>query len=845
MRIAYFLCLAFLLANCQNSQKERSTTEAEKYPGDWLYEQRAYPYDSIPYTFINQEYKKLQQQTAVESRAIRRGDWKLVGPKNVGGRVTSVALNPNDTSIFFIGTATGGIFKTTDRGASWQAVFDESGRLSIGDLEIAPSNTKILYAGTGEANASATSGAFFGDGIYKSENGGKSWENIGLENSHHIGKIIVNPTNENHVLVAAAGPLYSKGGDRGFYETRDGGESWNRLLFVSDSTACINVIMHPQDSNTYYAVTWERVRQPWQRSYAGETSRIYRTRDAGATWEILNSGLPNNIDCGRMGLAISPSDPNILYVSVTENKITNTFNGLYKSIDGGDNWFKTTDFLLTGMYNNFGWYFGQVRVAPEDPNRVYTLGVALYQTNTGGNSWERIARGVHVDHHALETHPKNTNMVVLGNDGGAYVSVDRGATWTHLDNLPITQLYECEVAQSEDDFYYGGTQDNGTIMTDAGVDSRWRNILGGDGFHVIVEPENSDIVYAEYQWGNLFRSVNGGASFQWALSGIPNSDRTNWNTPIAIDPSDYATLYYGSQRLYRSTNRAASWEAISNDLTKGLHPSGSTRYATLSTIAVSSLDSDIIWTGSDDGNVQMTTDGGETWNLVSDELPDRFVTSVFCDLEDPMTAYVTYSGYRFSDYLPHIFWTQDGGLTWEDISANLPEVPINDVIADPKNPDRLFVATDMGVWQQDKRDQNWTPVGKNLPATVISDLVIHQKRRMLIAATYGRSLHEYPLDFVPTVIPTLDSTTITPLSIAPNPVRDVATIEFELQQAATLQIGLYDMSGKMRQQLPQQRYEVGAHQVQFTLSSSIVPGLYVVRVASGKEQRFSVLKVVE
>jgi photosystem II stability/assembly factor-like uncharacterized protein len=584
---------------------------------------------------------------------------------------------------------------------------------------------------------------------------------------------------------------------------------------------------------------------PWQRSYAGESSRIYRTRDAGATWEILSNGLPQNIECGRMGLAISPSDPNILYLSVTEDKITNSFYGLYKSVDGGDSWFRTTDFLLNGMYSNFGWYFGQVRVAPEDPNRVYTLGVALYQTNTGGNRWDRIARGVHVDHHALETHPTSTNMIVLGNDGGAYISTDRAETWTHLDNLPITQFYECEIAQSEDNFYYGGTQDNGTVMTDEGSPDRWRNILGGDGFHVIVDPENSDIVYAEYQWGNLFRSVNGGASFQWALSGIPSSDRNNWNTPITIDPNDSATLYYGSNRLYRSKNRAASWEVISDDLTKGLHPSGSTRYATLSTIAVSPLNSDIIWTGSDDGNVQMTTDGGATWNLVSEDLPNRFVTSVYCDLEDAMTAYVTYSGYRSNDYLPHIFWTQDGGATWEDISANLPEVPINDVIADPKYPTTLFVATDMGVWQQRNRGENWTRVGKSLPATVISDLVIHRKNRKLVAATYGRSMHEYPLDFVPTVIPTIDTTTISVPIVAPNPARSFVTIEFELKQAEEVQISLYDLSGTMQQQFPTQRYEAGNHQVELSLHSEIEAGMYVVSVVSQIERQTTLLKIVE
>lgn len=849
MKIYFYLPFLLILLNCQNQQDDllfdKSSVPAA--PEDWLYEQRAYPFDTIPYAFHNQERTKLYQQLKfqeIEERAFRVGDWQLVGPTNVGGRVTDIALNPNDPNIFFVGTATGGIFKTTDKGQSWKAVFDEVGRLSIGDLTIAPSNTKILYAGTGEANASASSGAFFGDGVYKSENGGKSWTNVGLTESHHIGRVIVNPFNENHVLAAAAGALYKKSTDRGLYQTKDGGETWEQLLFVSDSTSCIDVIMHPQDTNLYYAVTWERLRKPWQRDYAGTTSRIYRTKDGGANWEILNNGLPRNIECGRMGLSIAPSNPNVLYVSITEDEVANSFYGLFKSTNGGDSWRRTNDFLLGGMYSNFGWYFGKTVVAPDNPNRVYVLGVPLYESTNGGNAWERIARDVHVDHHALQMHPKNSNMMVSGNDGGAYLSEDGGKNWTHLKNLPITQFYECEVAQSADEKYYGGTQDNGTLMTDNGGLDNWRRILAGDGFHVIADPENADILYAEYQWGNLFRSTNGGESFQWALSGVDRNDRNNWNTPIAIDPQNSSVLYYGTNRLYRSTNRAASWQVISDDLTKGLHESGSTRYGTLTTVQVSPLNSTIVYVGSDDGNVQMTNDGGVNWTLVSEDLPNRYVTSVVCDLQDAQTAYVTYSGYRKFDYLPHVFRTQDGGVNWEDISGNLPEVPINDLIIDPKHPNTLYVATDLGVWRQKERGENWQLVGKNLPTTVISDLVIHNKKRTLVAATFGRSIHEFPLDFVQPNLPTID-TFPSPLVVHPNPMRSFATVKFKLSKAQKGQVNLYNLNGQLLRTYAEQQFEQGENAVNINLDRYFPTGDYVLTLETMEQKRATVVKVVE
>lgn len=845
------LFLVLVLACSENTdqkilQPNKSALPAA--PDSWLFEQRAYPFDNINYEVYNRELRQVQQQRAaqaeLESRNATFSDWELLGPTNIGGRITDIALNPNDPNIFFVGTAVGGIFKTTDRGQSWKAVFDKAGRLSIGDLAIAPSNTKILYAGTGEANASATSGAFFGDGVYKSVNGGKSWTNVGLENTHHIGRVVINPYNEDHVLVAATGKLYDKNEERGLYQTKDGGDTWQQLLFVNDSTACIDVVMHPTDTNTIYAVTWERLRKPWQRSYAGPGSRIYRSKDGGTTWDIIMNGLPNN-EHGRMGLAIAPSEPDVLYVALTENRITNSFNGLYKSTNGGDSWRRTSDFFLSGMYSNFGWYFGQVRVDPKDADRAYVLGVGMFQTDNGGRNWERIAQGVHVDHHALETHPLDSNMVVLGNDGGVYLSSNRARNWTHLPNLPVTQFYQCEVAQSLDNRYFGGTQDNGTLLSSNGKAAEWSQVLGGDGFHVIVDPENPDLVYAEYQWGNLFRSVNGGASFQWALNGVNGSDRNNWNTPIAIDPSNSSTLYYGSDRLYRSTNRAASWEAISGDLTKGPHPSGSRSFSTLTTIAVAPSNSNFIYVGADDGNVQMTVDGGNNWQLISDNLPERYITGIAVDEKDPLLAYVTLSGYRNLDYLPHVFRTTDGGATWEDISTGLPEVPINDIIIDNQSPNKLYVATDLGVWTQKDRMSDWQELGQKFPPTIVTDLVLHKSKRELVAATFGRSLYKYKLDLSPPDFPDLDTTIIFPIQISPNPVRDLANLRFEVEKAQIGQVRIYDLQGRLLEQRDNIQLYKGDNSIPIDANKLPNTGDYVVTLVADDKQTSIWMKVVE
>ena len=605
--IALAFISAFLLSSCKNNSEEKiaeKETGKKEYPAEWMYNQRAYPNN-----YINKEaYKEavLQSKQILANRSPEQaGEWTFVGPLNTGGRVTDVAISPDNDDHLYVATATGGIFRSYDAGANWTPIFDEVTKPSIGDIAIAPSNSQRIYAGTGEANGSATDGAYFGDGIYRSDNGGDTWTNVGLPESNHIGRIVVDPTNPDRVFAAATGQLYGKNVERGIYRTTNGGGNWEQVLFVTDSTAAIDVAMNVANTNIIYAAMWERTRKPWQRDYGGVTSAIHRSMDGGTTWTQLGAanGLPApNAQTGRIGIAVSESDPATVYARFTTNEITNEFDGLYKSTDNGDNWTLVTSAgALSGIDANFGWYFGNVRVNPTNSSEVYVIGFDIAKSTNSGSSWSTLP-GMHVDHHALDFSRTNSNFMLAGNDGGAYISNNGGSSWSKFLNLPITQFYNIEVDYQNPERRYGGTQDNNTIRTTTGGLNDWNSILGGDGFHVNVDPIDNNYVYAESQYGNLRRSTNGGNSFQNGTNGISGSDRVNWNTPVILSPFSPDKMFYGSNKLYTST-RAVSWTAISPDLTDGLHPSGSLAFGTLTAIAASYNNLDVIYTGSDDGNV--------------------------------------------------------------------------------------------------------------------------------------------------------------------------------------------------------------------------------------------------
>lgn len=823
---------ALLLSSCKNTSEEKiaeKETGKTEYPAEWMYNQRAYPNNYINKQAYTEAVIQAKQIMANRSPEMA-GEWAFVGPLNTGGRVTDVAIAPDNDDHLYVAAATGGIFRSYDRGVNWTPIFDDQTRISIGDIAIAPSNAQRIYAGTGEANGSATDGAYFGDGIYRSDNAGDTWTNIGLPESNHIGRIVVDPTNADRVFVAATGQLYNKNNERGIYRTTNGGANWEQVLFVTDSTAAIDVAMNVANTNIIYAAMWERTRKPWQRDYGGVSSAIHRSIDGGTTWTELGAanGLPAaNAQTGRIGIAVSESEPSTVYARFTTNEITNEFNGLYKSTDNGDNWtLVTTPAALNGIDANFGWYFGNLRVNPSNAEEVYVIGFEMAKSTNSGASWQ-ILPGMHVDHHALDFSRTNSNFMLSGNDGGAYISNNGGSSWTKFLNLPITQFYNIEVDYSQPERLYGGTQDNNTIRTITGGASNWNSIWGGDGFHVNVDPVDNNFIYVESQYGNLGRSTNGGNSFSGATNGISGSDRNNWNTPVIISPFNHEILYYGSNKLYTS-NKASNWSVISPDLTDGLHPSGSLAFGTLTAIASSYNNLDVIYTGSDDGNVNVTFDGGTTWTDVSTGLPDQYITSIAMVPSDDLVAYVTVSGFKYLDYTPRVFKTENGGQNWTDISSNLPNIPVNDIIVYPSE-NILFVATDLNVWYSKDDGANWTILGNNLPFTVVMDLKLHEPTQTLYAGTFGRAMHSYNVSTILGVEE--NELSENSIKVYPNPATSEFTISQNLSSEGTVQ--LYDISGKKIKELF--RGNFGSNKNIKVKTDGIAAGIYLVKVTSGKQ----------
>mgnify|MGYP006395386187 CR=1 FL=1 len=818
-----------------STEQNEAPIDQTLFPGEWFYNERAYPNNYINRAAIQEAeamVKGLKQQGRTSG-----GSWQLAGPLNTGGRITDIAIDPTNDNTFYAAAATGGIFKTTDRGENFTPIFDQQTKLSIGDIAIAPSDADVLYAGTGEANASVNTGAFFGDGIYRTDDAGATWQHAGLEDSQHIGRIVVDPNDADRVFVAAAGALYGYNPERGVYRTTDGGSNWEQVLHVTDSTAAIDIVMNPQNTDILLASMWERTRKPWIRDYGGETSAIHRSVDGGDTWVELGAanGLPAaSTDRGRIGLAIAASNPDVVYARYTTNEITNTFDGLYRSDDGGLNWNLVALGDIDFIDSSFGWYFGNVRVNPQDPDQVYVLGQTLYRSGNGGDSWSEV-NGMHVDHHAMEYSSQNNDVIVAGNDGGLYISENGGNSWEKFRNLPITQFYNIEVDELDPNGRYGGTQDNNTIRTTTAGLEDWSSIWGGDGFQVNVDRVDNNYIYVESQFGNLGRSTNGGNSFNSAMNGIDGGDRNNWNTPVELSRFDPAIAYYGTQRLYRS-NRAELWEPISPDLTQGQHSSGSLSYGTLTAIAPSYLNDQVVYTGSDDGKVHVSFDGGDNWEDISDGLPNRYITQVAISPSDDLTAYVTLSGYHVQDYDPHIFKTTDGGQTWNSIAGNLPDIPVNDVVMDSQET-TLIIATDLYIWYSQNDGDTWELLGDNLPNILTRDIRLHEPTNTLYAGTYGRSMYSYDMGQI--ILNTNDFDLRKPeIVLYPNPSDGLVNIEHRLEGTGSVRI--LDMQGRIVQHLYQGDLSafIGEQQL-----FGIFPGVYFVQFQQGSTQQVAKLVI--
>lgn len=813
----------------------------DQYPSEWAMLQRTFPHgraDKTAHLEALQQAQALRRE--VKKSARPNAVWSFAGPSNIGGRISDIEFNPRDASIVYAGAATGGVFKSTDGGVTWTPIFDEQAVLPIGDLAIDPFNPDIIYAGTGEANGGHNN--FPGGGMFKSSDAGATWEYTGLAATTSIGRIVIDPANSKRVYVAAIGSYFGKDPDRGVYRSDDAGQTWRQVLFVNDSTGAIDLVIDPQNTNKLFAAVWERVRPPESGTHlSGPSSGIYRSLDGGESWQRLGAaqGLPGVRDnIGRIGLAICQSQPQHLYALYTNSGYT--YDSIYRSRDGGDTWQRTDlNNRLRFGFSNFSWYFGNVRVHPNDPEKVYVLDLLLMISADGGSTWGAASTS-HVDHHALAFDPGDPQRLITGNDGGMDISIDGGVSWEEVSGLPVTQFYHITMDVNNPHRLYGGTQDNGTLRTRSGNLDDWEYIYGGDGFYVIVDPNDSNIIYAESQNGGLGKSTDGGLNFSSALNGINRSEPTNWSTPVVMDPNDSRVLYYGTNRVYRTTNGAGSWQPISANLS--LQKTGS-RLGTVTTIAVAPSNSQVIYAGTDDSQVWVTKDAGLNWTEVSQALPYRWVTRIAVDPADENTAYVTFSGLKWNSPQPHVFRTADMGATWQDISSNLPDAPVNTIVVDPVYSNFLYVGTDVSAYYSADQGGNWHSFGEGLPMVSVYDLFVHPTERILVAGTHGRSMYTFDLSAL-TAVEEGEGENARPDAMAlqqnyPNPFNPSTKITFNLPAPADVTLQIYALNGRLVRTLLQERKPAGVHEVDWNgkdqSGHSAASGVYFYRLYAGGE----------
>jgi photosystem II stability/assembly factor-like uncharacterized protein len=722
-------------------------------PNEWFYIQRAYPshlVDPVQRVKAADKFRDMRTKARAESALSPEAalNWQLAGPTNIPGRITDLAVHPTDSATIYAASAGAGIFKTTDCGQTWRAVFDEVGTYSMGAVAIDPNNPNIVYAGTGEINGRVQT--YDGTGLYKSIDAGETWTFSGLPLSFGIGRILVDPNNSNIVYAAAMGRLWEPNPERGLYRSTDAGETWDLVLYLSENTGCADIIIHPS-TGTLFAAMWER---QWslESTYTisdvmvGPTSGMYRSTN-GTTWELLtDADLPTGPTVGRIGLTLDPLSTRVYAFYWT---YPGDGTDVYRSDDLGDTWMRMGATVANATVTYRGYYFAMIKVAPGIPDRLYLGGVDIFRSDDGGYTWMQIGDWtqpyIYADQHAMYIHPSTPNFILVGNDGGVYSSPNGGLNnnWQSLINFPNTQFYSVSISPHNPARLIGGAQDRGTLRTPDGSLGQWQHVLGGDGFYCIFDHTDPNVAYAEWQWGNINKSYSEGLYFSSCANGINRSDRFNWCTPFAMDPNNHNVLYLGSHRLYRTTNGAASWTAISGDLTDGPEALGSN---IISTIGLTAADSDVIYVGTGDANVWVTINGGSSWNNRSAGLPDRWITRVTPDPHDASVAYVTLSGYQIAEWIPHIYRTDDYGVTWTPISGDLPDAPVNDLIVDPENSSVLCIATDFGVFYTENLGATWAPLGEGMPMQPVLDLDFHQPTRQLAAATHGRSMYRLYLN---------------------------------------------------------------------------------------------------
>ncbi len=688
-----------------------------------------------------------------------------IGPSVTSGRIADMVIHPDNRAVWYVAVGSGNIWKTVNAGTTWETIFDNEGSYSIGAITLDPSDPDTVWVGTGENVSGRHVG--FGDGVYRSRDGGKTWENLGLEKSEHIGMIRVHPEDSNTVYVAAQGPLWSGGGDRGLYKTTDGGKTWENILSGGEYTGVSEVHMDPRNPDVLYAVKWQRLRTVAALMDGGPETGIHKSTDGGKTWRELTEGLPKGAK-GKTGIAVSPINPDVLYATIELEQRT---GGFWRSENGGESWEKRNDYLSSGTGPH---YYQELFASPHEFDRVYQADVFLHSTADGGKNIERLPTSArHSDHHALAFDLKDPNYLLIGTDGGVYESFDKGQTSKFVANLPLTQFYKVTV-DYDTPFYnvYGGTQDNNSLgvpsrtVDHSGIhNSDWFVTLWADGHQSFADPDNPNIIYAEWQEGNLtrFDKATGESVYiqPQPRKGEP-AERFNWDSPILISPFDSKRLYFASQRVWRSDDRGDSWTPVSGDLTRDIdrlkEPMmgrqwsfdsswdlyAMSKFSTITSLSESPLVEGLLYAGTDDGLIQVSEDGGANWRRI-DKLPGVpryfFVNDIRADLHDPDTVYVVVDNHKQGDFKPYVFKSENRGKSWKSIVGDLPDRHLTwRIVQDHVKPELLFLGTEFGLFFTIDGGSRWVKLEGNVPNIPFRDVVIQRRENDVVGATFGRGI---------------------------------------------------------------------------------------------------------
>ncbi|HVG21879.1 MAG TPA: hypothetical protein VNI02_22780 [Blastocatellia bacterium] len=695
----------------------------------------------------------------IDEMAVKNLQWRAIGPANMGGRIDDFAVVENNPSIIYAGAATGGVWKTTNNGITWEPIFDEQGSTSIGDISIAPGDPNIVWVGTGEPNNRQSSS--WGDGIYRSLDGGKTWQNMGLRDTKHIGRIVIDPRDPNTVYVAALGHLWGPNKERGLYKTTDGGKTWTQSLFINEDTGVTDVAMDPQSPLTLYAAAYQRRRTAFGFNGGGPGSGLYKTVDGGATWARLTKDLPEGVT-GRIGIDIYRGNPNIVYAIIENAK-----GGVFRSEDRGATWRKMSD------VNSRPMYYSQIRIDPNNDQRIWQLAAPMFVSEDGGKTWQtNTVTRIHGDYHALWIDPANSNHMVAGSDGGINISYDRGRSWDYINTIPLGQFYEISLDNRKPYWVYGGLQDNGswsgpsgTLYQEGVTNDDWFRTGGGDGFYSVVDPTDPDVIYVESQNGSMARLEMKTGERRSIKPQAPKGEpeyRFDWNTPIVISSYNNRTIYVAGNRVFRSTDRGETWTR-GDDLTNnqdrekmpimGLLPNkdmlsrhdGQETFGQVVTLAESPIKEGLLYAGTDDGNVQVSRDAGKTWKNITGRVPGvpkgTYVSRVVPSRHGEGSAYLTFDGHRSDDYNTYVFMTTDFGDSWKSLKGNLPAGVTARVIREHhRNANLLFLGTEFGAFVSVDRGAHWTRLKGNLPTVRVDDIQIHPRDNDLVLGTHGRSV---------------------------------------------------------------------------------------------------------